>query len=273
MTSSVRTLRTLSIDDRTYELWARPCQECGEDIYAVMRTSGPIVSIFKFDHLEMDDFELFCRDIDEDLLLTAPQLASDFYEDLQKVNSSSGIEADFSFAFRLLEFGRTRLSLLQALGAEEALRDTSEKLPKESAAIQAAFELGFAAGQYATEKHTEDFFWAGVRTVEARRAGQEQAKLALTVKGKKTRAAVMRAAEEVRRLRPEIAHNVAAVAREIQKLGKAELCRSDGSPIQEETICKYLREARKCKKTENRQAHPDSGNPPDSPEFSPYLKP
>jgi hypothetical protein len=259
MTFSPRLLQTFEIDDRTYELYAYACTECGKDFHTVMRTSGMIVSIFHFGHRDMEDFEEFCSYIDEDLLFTAPQLASEFLRDLQKVNSENGIQADFSFTFRLLEFGRTRMSRLRALGAEEALLDTSEKLPKESAKIQAAFELGFAAGQHAATKHSEEFFWEGIRTFEAREAGQERARQALSLKGKKTRAAVAQAAEEIRRRRPEIAHNIAAVAREILKLGRPELCRSDGSPISEDTICKYLREARKCKKQENRQESPDSG--------------
>jgi hypothetical protein len=259
MTLEPRLLRTFEIGDRVYELYARVCTECGEDFYSVMRTSGMNVSIFHFGHRDMDGFEEFCKDVDEDLLFAAPQLVAEFLKDLQKINSKNGIEANFSFVFRLLEFGRIRMLRLKALGVEKALQDTAEKLPKESAKMQAAFELGFAAGQYAANKHSEDFFWEGVRTIEAREAGQERARLALSRKGKKTRAAVAHAAEEIRRSRPEIGHNIAAVAREILKLGKPELCRSDGRPISEETVCKYLREARKCKNRENCQENTDSG--------------
>jgi hypothetical protein len=229
-------------------------------MYTVMRSSGMIFAMFNFGHMDVDDdFEVFCKDIDEDLLAKAPQLILEFRADLDKINSEHGIDADLSFPFRLLEFGRVKIVQLKKLGVVDALQDTSENLSKESAALQAAFEFGFAAGQYAVHKHSEEFFWAGVNTLQAREVGQERARRALTLKGKKTRAAVERAAEEVRRRRPDIAHNIAALAREIQKLGNDELCRSDGSPIAEGTICKYLRERRKLKKPENRQECPDSG--------------
>lgn len=224
-----------------------------------MRSSGMHVSFYHFHDLSPDDFEEFCKEIDDDLFVSAPQLASEFYQDLKEINSTDGIKADFSFKFRVLEFGRIRMSRIKELGFERALRDTSERLCTESAAIQAAFELGFAAGQYSANKHSEEYFWAGVQTVEAREAGQERARRALVSKGKKTRAAIARAAEEVRHRRPDIAHNVAALAREILKLDWPELIRSDGSRMKEETVCKYLREARKRNTTENRQDNPESG--------------
>ncbi len=185
MTASVRTVRTLTIGDRTYDLFVHPCGGCGEDVYTVMRFSGMITSIFRFHDLDVDDFQNFCKDIDEDLLLRAPELASGFYRDLGEINSKDGIQSDLSMAFRLLEYGRTRILRLRALGVESAIHDKSEDLPNESAAIQVAFELGYAAGLYSAIKESEDYYWAGVQTVHAREAGQKSARQALAAKGKK----------------------------------------------------------------------------------------
>jgi hypothetical protein len=41
-----------------------------------------------------EDFESFCRDLDEELFLDAPSLVSDFCEDLKRINSKDGIRAD-----------------------------------------------------------------------------------------------------------------------------------------------------------------------------------
>jgi hypothetical protein len=259
MTSSVRIVRSLTIGDRTYDLFVHPCMGCGQDVYTVMRFSGMAKALFRFHDLDTDEFENFCKDIDQDLFHKAPDLVSNFYGDLSEINSEQGIKSDLSMSFRLLEYGRTRILRLYALGVESAIHDKSEDLPKESATIQAAFELGYAAGLYSAIQGSEDYYWAGVQTVHAREAGQKSARQALAAKGKRTRSALAKAAEEVRRLRPELSHNIAALAREIRKLEWSELCRSDGSSIAEDTICKYLREARRSKKKENHQEIPLSG--------------
>ena len=251
---TARIIRVLTIGDRTYKLYAYPCGERGEDLYRVVRSNGMLIAKFDFDHLSLDDFEDFCRDIDENLLLRAREFIHEFREGLHRNEKSASIRR-----VRVPGPGRIRLIRLQRFGDRYALLDASEPLPPENAALQAAFELGYSVRQHTENKYSEKYYLAGVQIVEARRAGQVRARQALTAKGRKTRTAVAKAAEQIRSHRPEIAHNVAAVAREIRKLGLPALCRSDGSPISEETICKYLRQARKCKKTENRQENPGSG--------------
>jgi hypothetical protein len=76
---------------------------------------------------------------------------------------------------------------LQKFGAEHILQATARPLHKAAAAIQAAFDLGFSAGQYATEKHSEEYFWAGLEACEWRKEGQPKAGAERRRQGNRTR--------------------------------------------------------------------------------------
>jgi hypothetical protein len=115
-------IKSLTIDDREYNLLARKCIKCSDDHLEIWRWSGPSFSCYKMPKdFEIDDFDDFVQAIDEQLLMSAPQLMSEFHQALSKINSARGIEADYSFAFRLLEYGRLRASSLQKQGLLEAL--------------------------------------------------------------------------------------------------------------------------------------------------------
>jgi hypothetical protein len=235
-------IRTLTIEDRVYELYRFNCGH-----YRILRTTGMHPSIFNCDNgFDEHDFDNFCRDLDEELFLDAPYPVSDFYEDLKGINSKNGIQADGTFTFRLLEFGRVRLVRLQKLGAEHLLKVTARPLDEASATLQAAFELGFAAGQYATEKHSGEYFWAGVEACEWRKEGQPKATAERCRQGHRTRQAILKAAHEIYRDHPTLARNDMATARRaIQKLSLPGLKKDDGRPLSIDAITKHLRDARK----------------------------
>jgi hypothetical protein len=160
---ALRELKTKSISDREYTLLQRCCPNCQEWHYEISRFSGA-----SFSHYFMDEsfapehFEDFVGNLDEMLLETAADLIEDFYKKLTEKNTNRGIEADGSFAFRLLEYGRHRASRLQKLGMLDAIisRDTPHG-PQEEAA-RTAFELGMATAEYRLLDMYEDYLWDGM---------------------------------------------------------------------------------------------------------------
>ena len=78
-------------------------------------TDGAVPRSFRYffpAEYDVDDFEPFVHNVDDALLMTAAEAIQEFHRELMQVNSPHGIQADHSFAFRLLEYGRHRASTL-----------------------------------------------------------------------------------------------------------------------------------------------------------------
>jgi hypothetical protein len=60
------------------------------------------------DDFAPDDFQQFVEGLDEQLFESSHDIMQEFHDALFTVNSPDGIEADYSFAFQLLEYGRQR---------------------------------------------------------------------------------------------------------------------------------------------------------------------
>ena len=97
---------------------------------------------------DVDDFEPFVHNVDDALLMTAAEAIQEFHRELMQVNSPHGIQADHSFAFRLLEYGRHRASTLQRLGMLDAIVREEAPMDDREAAVRAAFELGMATAEH-----------------------------------------------------------------------------------------------------------------------------
>jgi hypothetical protein len=59
-------------------------------------------------YFDQENFDAFVVNLDEQFLQSSAVILEDFYRELQRVNSSEGIDADYSYEFRLLEYGRQR---------------------------------------------------------------------------------------------------------------------------------------------------------------------
>jgi hypothetical protein len=93
--SEYRPLKTLTIDDRTYELHSRGvCSCCGQQLFEVWRWAGAIFSRYilqsKFDD---DRFEDYVQGLDRELLERSADLLEDFHHELCNINSKDGIQA------------------------------------------------------------------------------------------------------------------------------------------------------------------------------------
>jgi len=121
--SGYNPLRESKIADRRYELLSRgQCSCCGEHILEIWRWSGASFARYRLPpQFDPDGFDKYVEDLDEQFLQSSADILADFYQELQKVNSPEGIEADFSYEFKLIEYGRQRASELQKLGYLDVL--------------------------------------------------------------------------------------------------------------------------------------------------------
>ena len=94
------------ISDRRYELRARECVKCGKPHYEIWRwCRASFARWLMRPEFQPDEFLEFVSNIDEDLLTPPHILLYDFQQELDWVNSPYGIEADWSYSFRLIEYG------------------------------------------------------------------------------------------------------------------------------------------------------------------------
>ena len=110
----------------------------------------------------MKEFYSYVDLLDEQFIQSSSELFAEFYRELQKKNSPEGIEADTSFEFRLLEYGRQRASALDELGYLDALVADKPVTDEVHLATRLSFELGYAAAEHHVMTVYEDYLHAGV---------------------------------------------------------------------------------------------------------------
>jgi hypothetical protein len=192
------------------------------------------------------EFEQFVEFLDEQLLESSHDMIADFHDELEKVNSpEEGIEANYNFSFRLVEYGRQRVLALQKLGYFDVL--TSDKEPTESdqVAIRTAFELGFAVGQHRLMVNYEDYLYDGIAMSEWRDAGLPKARQERLRQGARTRSEIISAAQRLYANDPLLIRNDLETARQILRMRLPALQKGNGQQLGLDAITRHLREARR----------------------------
>ena len=155
-------IRELSIADRRYSLIRRRCVKCDEWHYEIHRFAGVSFSCYRMaEAFEEELFENFVENIDDMLLQSAADLIQDYHQSLTEKNCEHGIEADGSFAFRLLEYGRHRISKLSKLRMLDILISHEPAKSDQEEAIRLAFELGMATAEHRLLTIYEDYLLFG----------------------------------------------------------------------------------------------------------------
>lgn len=154
-------VQAICIEDREYNLIKQICTKCGEDMYVIWRWHGASFSRYFMDEdFSPSAFAEFAHSLDDSLGISSADLLAEYKEDLDKKNTAVAIYADFSYAFRLLEYGRHRISKLHKLGALETLLSREPTTTPTSEAVRAAFELGVAAAEHKIMNVFEDYMYA-----------------------------------------------------------------------------------------------------------------
>jgi hypothetical protein len=248
-TSSYTPIQQMKIADRQYDLITRACSKCGTAHYEIWRWAGVLFARYKMpDDFAPDDFQQFVEGLDEQLFESSHDIMQEFHDALFTVNSPDGIEADYSFAFQLLEYGRQRAITLKRLSYLDAL--ISEDAPTESdcKAVRAAFELGFAAAQHRMMVSYEDYVHDGIAMSEWREAGLPKARQERLRRGATTRAEILKAAQKLYQHDPALVRNDSETARRILKLHLPALQKGGHQQVGFDSITRHLREGRRDQK-------------------------
>jgi hypothetical protein len=193
-----------------------------------------------------DDFDGFVQRLDEDLLMSAPEMLNEFHALLDEHNSPAGIAAEDTFKFRLLEYGRQRAVSLQKQGCFDVLISNDEPATEIARAVRSAFELGCATAEYRVLNYYEEYVYDGIAQSEWREEGLPRAREERLRQGRRTRTAILNAAKELYAKSPELIRNDSETARRILKLKLPDLQKGNGTQIGFDCITRHLREARQC---------------------------
>jgi hypothetical protein len=243
-------IQEISIADRLYDLRSRECANCGVEHYEIWRWSGVSFARYKMPaSFTCDDFQRFVETLDEQLLEASHDILQEFHNEIDKVNSPEGIEADYSFSFRLLEYGRQRVIALQKLNYLDALILSNAPTESEGIAVRAAFELGFATAQHRMMVSYEDYVHDGIAMSEWRNAGLPKARQERLRQGARTRAEILKAAQRLYEEDPVLVRNDSETARRIIKLRVPGLQKGNHQQLGIDAITRHLREARRDRKS------------------------
>jgi hypothetical protein len=192
-----------------------------------------------------DEFVNFVKVIDEQLLQCSGDLLDDLHSALQKINSKQGIEADWTFSFRLIEYARQRVTFLQKAGYFDTLLSLDNPKDEFSHVVRAAFELGSAAAEHRVMEHYEQYFRDGIAMSEWRDAGLPKAIEERKRQGKRTRAQIVEATRQLYSKNPALIRNDAETARQIIKMHLPGLQKGNGTHLSVDAITRHIRSARK----------------------------
>lgn len=238
-------IRKTKIADRSYILYEQPCGKCDKPHYVIYRFCGASFCCYRMDgSFDESHFDDFVERIDEALLQSAPELIQDYHERLTNKNNERGIDADGSFAFRLLEYGRHRISFLNKLGVLDALISSKAPVTSQHKAVRAAFELGMAAAEHRLMDCYEDYLWDGMAVSEWREAGLPRAREERLRQGKRTHVCVVGAAKKLYERDNQLRRNDSETARQIIAMGLPELQKDGGGGVGFDAITRHLRAAR-----------------------------
>jgi hypothetical protein len=237
----------INISDREYELHCRKCPKCSGPHYQIWRWIGASFACYRMQpDFHPDDFAEFVEMIDAQLLQCSAGLLYDLHSELEKVNSPQGIEADWSFSFRLIDYARDRASFLRRTGHFGTLLHRGSSEDEFSQVLKAAFELGSAAAEHRIMVNYEKYFWDGIAMSEWRDAGLPKAVEERRRQGARTRALIVEAARELYSKNPALIRNDLETARQIIKMRLPGLQKGNGIQLSVDAITRHIRSARKA---------------------------
>jgi hypothetical protein len=240
-------IRERIIGDRRYELSSRgTCSCCGEDVLEIWRWCGTSISRYRLpEHFQQNAFEEFTDTLDSQFLQTSDKLLPNFHQELQTKNTPEGIQADFTYEFRLLEYGRQRAIALQKLEYLDDLLSDETPVENDKLAVRLAFELGVATAEHRLMTIYEDYIHDGVAMSEWRHAGLPLAREERLRQGARTRKEILAAAKKLYAGDPALIRNDSETARRILKLNLPALEKGRGQHLSVDAITRHLREGRR----------------------------
>jgi hypothetical protein len=244
-TSSSETtlVRTIRLDDTSYDLYVGPCKCCGIIRYRLMRCNGASFSIYEISEADCDTLEEYVAELHSVLQVDVETKLAGLKEIIAETNSRGLFETDGMSPFRvgLIDKARLITNRLSKKGLMEEIVTRHNDLDHD---VASAFILGCIATELHWLKMHEDAVIEGYAHIEGRENGRPLALAARVRQGKKSRSAVRTAAEKLYDESPALRHNDAKTAEKIVRLKLDGLRKRDGTFLGAEAIVKHLRAIR-----------------------------
>jgi len=241
--SDTTLVRTIKVDDTSYDLYVGPCKCCGEIRYRLMRCNGASFSIYEMSSADCENLEDYVADLHSVLAVDVETKLKGLKDTIAELNSRGLFEAEGMSPFRvgLIDKARLITNRLSKKGLMEEIITRHNDLDHD---VASAFILGCIATELHWLKMHEAAVIEGYAHIEGRENGRPLALAARVKQGKKSRSAVRAAAEKIYSEDPCLRHNDAKAAERIARLKLEALRKRDGTFLGAEAIVKHLRALR-----------------------------
>ena len=236
-------VRTIKVDDTSYDLYVGPCKCCGEIRYRLMRCNGASFSIYEISPADCQNLEDYVAELHSVLAVDVKTKLVGLMETIADLNSRGLFEAEGMSPFRvgLIDKARLITNRLSRKGLIEEIVTRHNDLDHD---VASAFILGCIATELHWLRMHEDAVIEGYAHIEGRESGRPLALAARVRQGKKSRSAVRLAAEKLYGVDPSLKYNDAKTAQRIAQLKLEALRKRDGTFLGAEAIVKHLRAIR-----------------------------
>jgi hypothetical protein len=236
-------VRTIKVDDTSYDLYAGPCKCCGEIRYRLMRCNGASFSIYEISPADCENLENYVAELHSVLAVDVKTKLTGLKETIAELNSRGFFEAEGMSPFRvgLIDKARLITNRLSKKGLMDEIVTRHNDLDHD---VASAFILGCIATELHWLRMHEDAVIEGYAHIEGRESGRPLALAARVRQGKKSRSAVRAAAQKLYGEDPSLKHNDAKTAERIARLKLQALRKRDGTFLGTEAIVKHLRAIR-----------------------------
>jgi hypothetical protein len=236
-------VRTIKLDDTSYDLYVGPCECCGTIRFRLMRCNGASFSVYEISQTDCETLEEYVAELHSVLAVDVVHKLAGLREIIKETNSRGLFETDGMSPFRvgLVDKARLITNRLSKKGLMEEIVTCQNDLDHD---VASAFILGCIATELNWLKMHEEAVIEGYAHIEGREQGRPLALAARVRQGKKSRNAVRTAAEKLYTENPALRHNDAETAAKIARLKLDGLRKRDGTFLGAEAIVKHLRAIR-----------------------------
>ena len=244
--SSVEIVKTIKLENVTYDSFRKPCSCCEKLTYFIARTDGARISCFQISKERSENVEEVIDELHESFAIDTKGLIDCLETTIDEITSKDDCPrflADELSNYRIRTLDRARLIMnrFSVEGKLDYLMANADSIDDD---LVAAFTLGYLASENWWTITHEDTVFEGYRQREAREAGRPRAVDARLRIGRRSRQAVVSAARKLYEKESRLRRNDSKAAALIAQQKLPELRKHDGTYLGNDAIVKHLRAAR-----------------------------
>jgi hypothetical protein len=248
VTQETRRVRTITHGDTTYDVYVGPCKECGtHSIFRVLRSCGASFSVYQIAEDDFENIDDYVSKLHESFTVDVATKLFVLRRTVNDLNARGYFEGVglHPFRVRMVDKARLLLSRFHKAGLIEHILNHADEADDD---IAGAFVLGCLATENHWFEAHNDAVIEGYAVIEGREAGRPLALAARRRQGRRTRAAVIAAANELYQQDPSLRRNDSKLAERMAAKRLPKLQKRDGTFLGSDAIVKHLRAARRQKR-------------------------